>query len=87
MPPKGIVARTGQRWNKMEIQYSDLSDFFAASVTKSAFVQSFRPVIEVPKYEEITIFINSETGEEVVLGVDRNASQRKIIILSIKSNL
>ena len=87
MPPKAIVARTGQKWNKLEIEYSDLSDFFASSVAKSAFVQSFRPVIEVPRYEEITIFQNSETGEEVVLGVDRNASQRKIVILSIKSTL
>ena len=39
------------------------------------------------KYEEITVFQNSDNGEEIVLAVDKNASQRKIIILSIRSTI
>lgn len=39
------------------------------------------------KYEELTVFQNSENGEEIVLAIDKNASQRKIIILSVKSTL
>lgn len=41
----------------------------------------------MPKYEELTVFQNSENGEEIVLAVDKNASQRKIIILSVRSTL
>lgn len=37
------------------------------------------------RYEEITVFQNSENGEEILLAVDKNASQRKIILLSVKS--
>jgi hypothetical protein len=37
------------------------------------------------KYEEMTVFQNSDNGEEIVLAIDKNASQRKIIILSVKS--
>ena len=35
----------------------------------------------------MTVFQNSENGEEIVLAVDKNASQRKIIMLSIKSTI
>ena len=38
------------------------------------------------RYEEYTILRFTETEEEIVLGVDRFSSQRKIILLGIKSN-
>ena len=57
----------------------------ASSLNKSAFKQSFLSTVEMLKYEEITVFQNADNGEEIVLAVDKNASQRKIIILSIRS--
>ena len=86
MPPKGTIAAIAS-WKKLEIEYSEFQEYFATSLSKSAFHQSFRSVVEMIRYEEMTVFQNSENGEEIVLAVDKNASQRKIILLSIKSTI
>ena len=39
------------------------------------------------KYDEYTILRFTETEEEIVLGVEKNSSQRKIILLGVKSHL
>jgi len=39
------------------------------------------------RYEEVTIFQSTETAEDIVLAVDKNSSQRKIIILAVRSTI
>lgn len=75
------------KWKKIEVEYAEFTEYFQNSINKGAFFQSFLNVIDIPKYEELTVFQNKDTNEEVVLGVDKNTSQRKIIILNIKSTL
>ena len=84
MPPKGASALV-TTWKKLEIEYGEFQEYFVTSLNKSSFKQSFFSVVEMLKFEEMTVFQNSDNGEEIVLAVDKNASQRKIIILSIRS--
>jgi hypothetical protein len=87
VPPKGPTSILMGNWKKMHIEYGEFQEYFVNSISKSAFSQSFYTVVEMSKYEEMTVFQNSENGEEIVLAIDKNASQRKIIILSVKSTL
>ena len=86
MPPKGASALVST-WKKLEIEYGEFQEYFVSSLNKSSFKQSFFSVVEMLKFEEMTVFQNSDNGEEIVLAVDKNASQRKIIILSIRSTI
>ena len=56
-------------------------------LAKSQVGASFLSVIEMAKYDEYTILRFTETEEEIVLGVEKNSSQRKIILLGVKSHL
>lgn len=86
MPSKGIVA-TIEKWKKLEIEYGDFSEYFASTLAHSAFGQSFLSTVELMRYEELTIFQSTETAEDIVLAVDKNSSQRKIVLLAIRSTI
>jgi hypothetical protein len=86
MPSKGVLA-TLEKWKKLEIEYGDFSDYFASTLAHSAFSQSFLPTFELMRYEEVTIFQSTDTAEDIVLAVDKNSSQRKIIILAVRSTI
>lgn len=86
VPPRGKTPNVTP-WTKVPVQYGQLNDYVAALIAKSEFKDSFIGQIELNKYEEVTAFRYSETEEEIILGVDKMASQRKIVISVIKSTL
>lgn len=86
VPPQGLSSALTSRWKKVEIEYGEFQEYFVSSIGKSAFSQSFHTVLEMSKYQEFTVFQNSDNGEQIVLAIDKNASQRKIIILSVRSS-
>ena len=57
MPPHASQAAL-QKWKKIEVEYGEFTDFFSLSLSKSSFAQSFLPIIEIPRYEELTVFQN-----------------------------
>ena len=53
----------------------------------SSFKDSFTPTIDMNKYEEITILEAGTNDGTAVVGIDKLASHRKILILGVKSTL
>ena len=49
-------------------------------------MESFVKVIDLLKYEEVTVFQHRRHGEEVIVAIDKTASHRKITILAIRSS-
>lgn len=86
MPSKGLIAAI-EKWKRLEVEYGDFPDVFAATLAHSAFALSFLPTVELLRYEEVTIFQSADNSEDIVLAVDKNSSQRKIIILAVRSTL
>lgn len=58
LPPQEIHANL-QKWKKLDVEYVEFSEYFANSISKSDFNQSFLNQLELTKYEEITVFQNS----------------------------
>lgn len=86
MPPRGKTPLVVP-WTKVTVEYGQFQDYILKMLEKSSFKDSFLPNVDMNKYEEYTVYRFSETEEEIVLGIDKNTSQRKVIIFAMKSAL
>ena len=89
MPPRlnNKTEAASEPFKKLSVEYGQFSDYFSKLLDSSMFHKSFLGTVELAKFQEITVFQHSQTSDEIVFGCDKFSSQRKLIILGVKSNL
>ena len=75
----------GTKLNKVQVEYAQFPEFYNTLCQRSTIQQYFFGTLDFSKYEEFTVL--SDKANEIILAIDRNSSQRKVIILAIQSKL
>ena len=55
MPPRGKTPVV-LPWTKVPLEYGQFADYFTSLLNKSQFGSSFLQIVEMARYDEITIF-------------------------------